>query len=56
MLVLGRMGLMAGDSLPGMLRNVVVVLAVTLAVSAVTYYVVERPAMTWAKRYRAKWA
>jgi peptidoglycan/LPS O-acetylase OafA/YrhL len=56
MLLLGRWGLMAGDSVPGMVQNVVVVLAVTLAVSTVTYYLVEQPAMNWAKRYRAKWA
>jgi peptidoglycan/LPS O-acetylase OafA/YrhL len=56
MLLLGRWGLMAGDSVLGMLRNVVVVLTVTLLVSAVTYYLVEQPAMNWAKRYRARWA
>ncbi|HET6735165.1 acyltransferase family protein [Mycobacterium sp.] len=56
MLLLGRWGLMAGDSVPGMLRNVVVVLIVTLLVSTVTYYLVEQPAMNWAKRYRARWA
>ncbi|HKP40999.1 acyltransferase [Mycobacterium sp.] len=56
MLLLGRWGLMAGDSVPGMFRNVVVVLTVTLLVSAVTYYLVEQPAMNWAKRYRARWA
>ncbi|MCV7283146.1 acyltransferase [Mycolicibacterium flavescens] len=56
MIVLGRWGLMAGDSVPGMLQNVAVVLAVTLAVSTVTYYLVEQPAMNWAKRYRARWA
>jgi peptidoglycan/LPS O-acetylase OafA/YrhL len=56
MLLLGRWGLMAGDSVPGMLRNVIVVLTVTLLVSVVTYYLVEQPAMNWAKRYRARWA
>jgi peptidoglycan/LPS O-acetylase OafA/YrhL len=56
MLVLGRWGLMAGDTLPGMLRNVAVVLAVTLLVSAVTYYLVEEPIMNVAKRYRHRWA
>ena len=56
MLLLGRWGLMAGDSVTGMFRNVFVVLTVTLLVSAVTYYLVEQPAMNWAKRYRARWA
>ncbi len=57
MIVLGRWGgLMAGDTVPGMLRNAALVLAVTLAVSTVTYYLVEQPAMNWAKRYRARWA
>jgi peptidoglycan/LPS O-acetylase OafA/YrhL len=53
---MGRWGLMAGDTLAGMLQNVVVVLAVTLLVSAVTYYLVEEPVMTAAKRYRRRWA
>jgi peptidoglycan/LPS O-acetylase OafA/YrhL len=56
MLVLGRWGLMAGDTLPGMLRNVAVVVALTLLVSAVTYYLVEEPIMNAAKRYRHRWA
>jgi peptidoglycan/LPS O-acetylase OafA/YrhL len=56
MLLLGRWGLMAGDSVLGMLRNVVVVITVTLLVSALTYQLVEQPAMNWAKRYRARWA
>jgi peptidoglycan/LPS O-acetylase OafA/YrhL len=56
LLVMGRWGLMAGDTLAGMLQNVVVVLAVTLLVSAVTYYLVEEPVMTAAKRYRRRWA
>jgi peptidoglycan/LPS O-acetylase OafA/YrhL len=56
MLLLGRWGLMAGDSVPGMLRNVVLVLTVTFLVSAVTYSLVEQPAMNWANRYRARWS
>ena len=56
LLLLGRFGLMAGDSLAGMLQNVVVVLTVTLLVSAVTYYLVEEPVMKAAKRYRHRWA
>jgi peptidoglycan/LPS O-acetylase OafA/YrhL len=56
MLLLGRWGLMAGDTVLGMLRNVVVVLAVTLLVSAVTYYLVEEPVMKVTRRYRHRWA
>ncbi|MCW2515230.1 MAG: oatA 2 [Mycobacterium sp.] len=56
MLVLGRWGLMAGDTLPGMLRNVTLVLAVTLVISTLTYYLVEEPIMNAAKRYRHRWA
>ncbi|WP_234785102.1 acyltransferase family protein [Mycolicibacterium elephantis] len=55
MLMLHRFGLLAGDSLGGMCLNIVVVLAVTLAVSAVTYYTVEKPAMNIARRYRYRW-
>ncbi|MGV0803186.1 acyltransferase, partial [Mycolicibacterium elephantis] len=55
MLMLHRFGLLAGDSLGGMCLNIVVVLAVTLAVSAVTYYSVEKPAMNIARRYRYRW-
>jgi peptidoglycan/LPS O-acetylase OafA/YrhL len=52
MLVLGRLGWMAGDTVPGMIRNVIVVLSVTLAVSTLTYYAVEKPAADYARRYR----
>ncbi|BBY79693.1 acyltransferase [Mycolicibacterium pulveris] len=55
MLMLHRFGLLAGDSLGAMCLNIVVVLAVTLAVSAVTYYSVEKPAMNIARRYRYRW-
>lgn len=55
MLMLHRFGLLAGDSLGGMCLNIVVVLAVTLIVSGVTYYTVEKPAMDIARRYRYRW-
>jgi peptidoglycan/LPS O-acetylase OafA/YrhL len=54
LLMLGRIGWMAGDSLPGMLRNIVLVLTVTILAGSVTYYLVEKPAMNYAKRVRAK--
>jgi peptidoglycan/LPS O-acetylase OafA/YrhL len=53
-LVLGRLGWMAGDTGPGMVRNIVLLLTVTIAVASVTYYGVEKPAMNYAKRRRAK--
>jgi len=56
MLLLGRWGVLSGDTLQGMLYNVVVVLAATLLISTVTYYTVEEPIMKVAKRYRHKWA
>jgi peptidoglycan/LPS O-acetylase OafA/YrhL len=55
MLMLYRFGLLAGDSMGGMVTNIVVVLAVTMVVSTVTYYAVEQPAMNIARRYRYRW-
>jgi peptidoglycan/LPS O-acetylase OafA/YrhL len=54
MLVLGRLGWMAGDTLGGMIRNVILGLAVTVVVSTGTYYAVEKPAMEYARRYRRR--
>jgi peptidoglycan/LPS O-acetylase OafA/YrhL len=56
MLLLGRAGLLAGDTIQGMLYNLVVVLAATLLISTVTYYLVEKPVMNWARSYRHRWA
>jgi peptidoglycan/LPS O-acetylase OafA/YrhL len=56
MLMLYRWGLIAGDTVGGMLQNVVVAMAFTIIVSTVTYYLVERPVMNAAKRYRSKWS
>lgn len=54
LLMLGRIGWMAGDTLPGMLRNIVLALAVTILAGAITYYLIEKPAMNYAKRIRSK--
>lgn len=54
LLMLGRIGWMAGDTLPGMLLNIVLALAVTILAGAITYYAIEKPAMNYAKRVRAK--
>lgn len=52
MLLLGRAGLMASDSIRGMLWNVAIGLTAAILISTVTYYAVERPAVNWARRYR----
>ncbi len=54
LLLLGQLGLMAGDTLPGMLRNIVLLLAVSILAATVTYYLVEKPGMNYAKRFRSK--
>jgi peptidoglycan/LPS O-acetylase OafA/YrhL len=54
LLLLGRIGWMAGDTLPGMLRNIVLLLTCTILAATVTYYGVEKPGMNYAKRLRAK--
>ena len=56
MLLLGRSGVLAGDTLAGMLYNVVIVIAATILISTVTYYSVEKPVMNVARRYRHRWA
>jgi peptidoglycan/LPS O-acetylase OafA/YrhL len=55
MLMLYRFGLLAGDSMLGMVANIVMVLAVTIVASTITYYAVEQPAMNIARRYRYRW-
>jgi peptidoglycan/LPS O-acetylase OafA/YrhL len=54
LLLLGKIGWMAGDSLPGMLRNIVLLLTCTILAATVTYYGIEKPGMNYAKRLRAK--
>jgi peptidoglycan/LPS O-acetylase OafA/YrhL len=55
MLMLYRFGWLAGDSMGGMVTNIVLVLAVTMVVSTVTFYAVEQPAMNIVRRYRYRW-
>jgi peptidoglycan/LPS O-acetylase OafA/YrhL len=52
MLLLGRAGVMASDTLGGMVFNVTIGLSAAILISTVTYYVVEQPAVNWARRYR----
>ena len=54
LLLLGRWGLMAGDSWLGAARNVALVMAVSIAFACVTYYAVEQPSLNLAKRYRPR--
>lgn len=54
LLLLGRLGWMAGDTLPGMLHNIVLLLAVTILAATVTYHLIEKPAMNYAKKIRTK--
>ncbi|MCF6385466.1 acyltransferase [Mycobacterium sp. MBM] len=52
LLLLGRYDLAAGDSWSGMFRNVAVVAVVTILLSTITYYAVERPGLGLVKRFR----
>jgi peptidoglycan/LPS O-acetylase OafA/YrhL len=54
LIVLGRLGWMAGDSVAGMLRNVALVLVVTLVLASVTYRYIEKPSLALAKRYEPR--
>jgi peptidoglycan/LPS O-acetylase OafA/YrhL len=52
LIVLGRAGWLGDDSWAGLGRNVVMVLAVTITISALTYRFVEKPPMDFARRFR----
>lgn len=52
LLVLGRLGWMAGDTFTGMLFNIVLSLTVTILMGSIAYYVIEKPAMNYAKHLR----
>jgi peptidoglycan/LPS O-acetylase OafA/YrhL len=54
LIVLGRLGWMAGDTVGGMLRNVALVVVVTLVLASVTYRYIERPSLALAKRYKPR--
>ncbi|MGU3500200.1 acyltransferase family protein [Mycobacterium sp. C31M] len=54
LLLLGRYDLAAGDTWGGMFRNVAVVAAVTIVLSTITYYTVERPGLDLVKRFRKR--
>ncbi len=54
LLLMGRYGLAGGDSLSGMMRNELLVMAVTLVLASITYYLVERPALNSVRRFRRR--
>ncbi|MBJ7339082.1 acyltransferase [Mycolicibacterium sp.] len=54
LLLMGRWGLMHGDSVGEFLLNSVIVLGVSIALSVVTYYLIEQPALNLAKKYKPK--
>jgi len=54
LLLLGRLGWMQGDTLGGMLSNIVLLLTATILAATVTYYLIEKPGMNYAKRFRSK--
>jgi peptidoglycan/LPS O-acetylase OafA/YrhL len=55
MLLLGRWGLMRIGSVSATVENILLVFAVALLVSTVSFYCVERPAMNAARRLRSRW-
>ncbi|MBI3213481.1 MAG: acyltransferase [Mycobacterium sp.] len=54
LLLLGRYNLQGSDTWPGLLRSTLIVGAVTILFSTLTYYLVERPALNSAKYFRRK--
>ena len=55
MLLLGRWGLMRIGSVSATVGNILLVFAIALLVSTVSFYCVERPAMDAARRLRNRW-
>ncbi|MBY6413783.1 acyltransferase [Rhodococcus sp. BP-252] len=53
LIMVGRFGWMAGDSPAGMLWNFAVVTVVSIVFGTVTYRLVEKPALTLARRYKS---
>jgi peptidoglycan/LPS O-acetylase OafA/YrhL len=54
LLLLGQLGWMASDTLPGMLQNIVLLLAATILAATLTYYLIEKPSMSYVRKRRAK--
>ncbi|MDR6909287.1 peptidoglycan/LPS O-acetylase OafA/YrhL [Rhodococcus fascians] len=53
LIVIGRFGWLAGDSVPGMAWNFLVIAVVSIAFGSLTYRFIEKPALTYARRFKA---
>jgi peptidoglycan/LPS O-acetylase OafA/YrhL len=54
LLLIGQLGWTGRDTLPGMLHNIVLLLAATILAATVTYYLIEKPSMTYVRKRRSK--
>lgn len=54
LLLMGRYSVAAGDTWSGMFRNMALLVVITLVAASATYYLVERPALESAKRFRRR--
>ncbi|ATD69719.1 MULTISPECIES: acyltransferase family protein [Gordonia] len=54
MIVIGRLGLLQGDSVTGLIVNVLLVGSVSLVFASITYRYIEQPAMVVARRMRRR--
>ncbi len=53
-IVLIRLGVLQGDSWAGLAVNIVACSAVSFALAGVTFHLVEKPAMTYARRFKVR--
>lgn len=53
-IVLIRLGVLQGDSWAGLAVNIVACSAVSFALASVTFHLVEKPAMTYARRFKVR--
>ncbi|WP_032406131.1 acyltransferase family protein [Rhodococcoides fascians] len=53
LIMIGRFGWLAGDSVPGMAWNFLVIAVVSIAFGSLTYRFIEKPALSYARRFKA---
>lgn len=53
-IVLSRFDVLRGDSVGGLLINIVIVSALSFAIASITFHFVERPAMMFARRFKVR--
>lgn len=53
LIMIGRFGWLAGDSVPGMAWNFLVIAVVSIAFGSLTHRFIEKPALTYARRFKA---